>query len=74
MEDNEGRPKWTAFVVSLVKRLFRSLHGNLAELFHQLRQLESRLAGARAGSLVALLHLRSGVGCEHFELGVDLFY
>ena len=63
-----------AFVVRMMRFLFGSLYGYLAELLHQLRNLERGFAGTRAGRLVAFLDLCSGVGCEYLELGVDLFY
>ena len=58
----------------MMRFLFGSLYGYLAEFLHQLRNFERGLAGTRAGRLVAFLDLCSGVGCEYLELGVDLFY
>lgn len=54
--------------------LFRGLNGNLAELLHQLRKLQSRLAGTGAGSLVVLLYLSGCIGGKYLEFGIDLFY
>lgn len=54
--------------------LFASLNRSLAEVFHKLHKIESSLASASAGSLVALLYLSGSIHLEYIDLSFDLIY
>ena len=70
----KGRSSESGLCRSESRKLFRSLYGYLAEILHELRDLQSRLAGTGTGSLVALLYLSSGVSGEYFEFSIDFCY
>ena len=70
----KGRSLKSGLCRSESRKLFRSLYGYLAEILHELRDLQSRLAGTGTGSLVALLYLSSGVSGEYFEFSIDFCY
>ena len=58
---------------SVGNRLFRGVHGNLAELLEVLHQVEGGLAGTGTGGFVTLYDLRFGVLGELSGLRVDFF-
>ena len=61
-------------ILSSRPKLFGSLDRNLAELLHEFRKLQSRLASTRTSSLVVLYYLGLGVNGKVCILSLNFCY